>query len=136
MPSEDVSEETEKKAEELLAERRKRAHRRAVMIPTLTILAILAIWQLVVAVGLIPNFLLPSPTQVITALVTDAGLLASHSVTTLVESILGLAIGVAVGFLVAVLMDRFEGVALALNPLVTISQTIPTVAIAPLLVLW
>ncbi len=136
MPSEDVSEETEKKAEELLAKRRKRAHRRAVMIPALTILAILAIWQLVVVVGLIPNFLLPSPTQVITALVTDAGLLASHSVTTLVESILGLVIGVAVGFVVAVLMDRFEGVALALNPLVTISQTIPTVAIAPLLVLW
>ena len=107
MPSEDVSEETEKKAEELLAERRKRAHRRAVMIPALTILAILAIWQLVVVVGLIPNFLLPSPTQVITALVTDAGLLASHSVTTLVESILGLVIGVAVGFVVAVLMDRF-----------------------------
>ena len=33
-------------------------------------------------------------------------------------------------------MDRFEGLYLALEPLMTISQTIPTIAIAPLLVLW
>ena len=47
-----------------------------------------------------------------------------------------LVIGVAVGFVAAVLMDRFETIYLAFDPLITISQTIPTVAIAPLLVLW
>lgn len=86
--------------------------------------------------GLVPNFLLPSPTQVVAALATDASLLASHAGTTIVESALGLAIGVVVGFVAAVLMDRFETIYLAFDPLITISQTIPTVAIAPLLVLW
>ena len=109
---------------------------RRIGVPLATIAAILAIWQFVVAVGIVPNFMLPSPTQVVAALVGDIGLLLSHSVTTLVEAALGLVIGVAVGFVVAVLMDRFEAVFLALDPLVTISQTIPTVAIAPLLVLW
>lgn len=115
---------------------RRRARRRRVTIPLATTLALLAVWELVVDVGLVPNFMLPSPVQVVVALVGDAGLLASHAVTTLAEAALGLVLGVALGFAIAVLMDRFEGCYLALSPLMTISQTIPTVAIAPLLVLW
>lgn len=109
---------------------------RAVGIPALTVAILLVAWELVVRCGIVPNFLLPSPTQVVAALVADAPLLAAHAGTTIAESALGLAIGVAVGFVAAVLMDRFETVYLALDPLITISQTIPTIAIAPLLVLW
>ena len=109
---------------------------RRILTPLVTILALLAIWQAVVVVGLVPNFLLPTPVQVVQALVEDAPLLASHLVTTLAEAAAGLAVGVALGFVFAVLMDRFEGFYLAFEPLMTISQTIPTVAIAPLLVLW
>ena len=109
---------------------------RRVLTPLLTIVAFLALWQAVVAVGLVPNFLLPTPVQVVQALAEDAALLASHCVTTLAEAAAGLAAGVALGFVFAVLMDRFESFYLAFEPLMTISQTIPTVAIAPLLVLW
>ncbi len=109
---------------------------RRTLVPLATTAALLVVWEVVVRLGVVPNYLLPSPTQVIAALVDDAPLLAEHAATTLVEAALGLSIGCAVGFVVAVLMDRFELVSLALNPLVTISQTIPTVAIAPLLVLW
>ena len=115
---------------------RRRRRRRAVAVPLATTLGILLVWQLVVVFGIVPNFLLPSPVQVVYAIVEDAGLLAMHSVATLQEAFLGLAIGTAVGFGVAVLMDRFETFNLALNPIITISQTIPTVAVAPLLVLW
>ena len=107
-----------------------------ILVPTVTIAVLLLVWELVVRVGLVPNFLLPSPTQVLEALVRDAGILAQHAATTLLEAAIGLAIGVLVGFVVAVLMDRFEPVYLALDPIITVSQTIPTVAIAPLLVLW
>ena len=113
-----------------------RQRRRRVVIPVFTTLGILAVWQVVVQLGIVPNFLLPSPIQVIYALVTDMALLASHAATTLVEAAIGLALGVGLGFVMAVLMDRYEGFYLALKPLMTISQTIPTVAIAPLLVLW
>lgn len=105
-------------------------------IPALTVAILLVVWELVVRCGIVPNFLLPSPTQVVAALVADAPLLAAHAGTTIVESLLGLGVGVAVGFVAAVLMDRFEVIYLALDPIITISQTIPTVAIAPLLVLW
>lgn len=109
---------------------------RRVLTPLLAIVALLALWQAVVVVGIVPNFLLPTPVQVVQALVEDAALLASHCVTTLAEAAAGLAAGVALGFVFAVLMDRFESFYLAFEPLMTISQTIPTVAIAPLLVLW
>lgn len=110
--------------------------KRAVAIPLITTLCVLVCWQAVVAFGIVPNYLLPSPTQVLAALVKDAVLLFQHSLSTLLEAALGLLFGTALGFIVAVLMDRFELVGLALNPLLTISQTIPTIAIAPLLVLW
>lgn len=109
---------------------------RKTLIPVGTVAVLLAVWEIVVRTGMVPNFLLPSPTQMVAALVGDSALLATHAATTIVESALGLAIGVAVGFVAAVLMDRFEPIYLALDPLITISQTIPTVAIAPLLVLW
>jgi ABC-type nitrate/sulfonate/bicarbonate transport system permease component len=86
--------------------------------------------------GFIPNFLLPTPTQVVASLVNDWQLLAHHAATTLLEAAVGLSLGVLLGFIVAVAMDRFETLYLALEPIVTISQTVPTIAIAPLLVLW
>lgn len=109
---------------------------RRVITPLVTIAALLALWQAVVTVGIVPNFLLPTPVQVVEALAQDAALLAGHCVTTLAEAAAGLAAGVALGFAFAVLMDRFESFYLAFEPIMTISQTIPTVAIAPLLVLW
>ena len=107
-----------------------------VMAPLLAVVGLLAIWQAVCMAGLVPNFMLPSPVEVVQALVKDFSLLMSHLWTTLAEAAIGLAIGVAVGFAFAVLMDKFETFYLAFDPLLTVSQTIPTVAIAPLLVLW
>ncbi len=104
--------------------------------PTATVAFVLLVWQAVCSFGLVPSFLLPSPIDVAKAMVEDAPLLAEHAGVTLVEALAGLACGVVLGFAIATAMDRFRLVDAALSPLVTISQTIPTVAIAPLLVLW
>lgn len=111
-------------------------HIKRIVAPTCAVVGILVIWQLVCSLGLVPNFMLPSPIEVVQALVSDVVLLCQHMAITLVEAALGLAIGVAVGFIFAVLMDRFETFYLAFDPLLTVSQTVPTVAIAPLFVLW
>lgn len=104
--------------------------------PCYAVLVLLVVWELAVVSGLIPNFLLPTPSQVVQALIADAPLLAEHTATTLVEALSGLALGIAAGFVLALIMDRVAGMRRALEPLLTISQTVPTVAIAPLLVLW
>ena len=102
----------------------------------ITIVALLAIWQAACSFGLVPSFMLPSPVQVARALVTDWPLLAGHAVTSLVEAAAGLALGIVLGAVAAIVMDRFEVLYRAFYPLVVLTQTIPTVAIAPLLVLW
>lgn len=106
-------------------------------IPSITaVAALLIIWQTVCWVGLIPAYMLPSPTEVISAFVSEFPLLLENSVVTLQEAFIGLLLGVAVGFIVAVLMDTFEILYKAFYPLLIITQTVPSVAIAPLLVLW
>ena len=55
---------------------------------------------------------------------------------TLQETLYGLLIGIAIAFVIASLMDRFTIINKALYPVLVVTQTIPTIAIAPLLVLW
>lgn len=100
------------------------------------IIALLLIWYIVCTLELVPEFMLPSPTKVVIAFVNDFPLLMEHLQTSLMEAFLGLLLGVCIGFLVAVLMDRYEGFYKAFYPIIVLTQTIPTVAIAPLLVLW
>lgn len=106
------------------------------LIPTGVIAALLAIWQLVSSLGIVPQYMLPSPFAVIKAFVSDFPLLMQHTRVTLVEALFGLLIGVGLGFVMSVIMDRFPKVYRGLYPIVVITQTIPTIAIAPLLVLW
>lgn len=100
------------------------------------ILLLLGIWQCLSVLEVVPRYMLPSPAQVVQAFVKDFPLLMEHSKVTLVEAFLGLGGGIALGFFIAVLMDHFQIFYKACYPLVIITQTIPTVAIAPLLVLW
>jgi len=98
--------------------------------------ALLLIWQLVCMAGWIPAFMLPSPMEVLQAFAEELPLLWENSLITLQEAFLGLLLGVGVGFLAAVLMDSFEVLYKAFYPLLILTQTVPSVAIAPLLVLW
>lgn len=100
------------------------------------IIIILIVWQGICLLGLVDSFLLPSPIQVVKAFLSEFPALMEHSVITLTEAFVGLGLGITLGFGMAVVMDHFDGLYKALYPLVVLTQTIPTVAIAPLLVLW
>ena len=84
----------------------------------------------------VPKYILPSPADVLSAFRSDWELMMAHTRVTLAETFIGLGLGILIGFLTAVLMDRFETLKKMIYPLIVISQTIPTVAIAPLLVIW
>lgn len=100
------------------------------------VVALLVIWQLLCTIGVLPSYMLPSPIEVVQAFVSESPLLLKNSVITLQEAFIGLILGVSVGFCAAVLMDTFDVLYKAFYPLLIITQTIPSVAIAPLLVLW
>ncbi len=106
-------------------------------IPSITAVALLLLlWQTVCAVGVIPSYMLPSPLEVLRAFISEFPQLFENSLITLQEAFVGLFLGVSVGFAAAVLMDTFGVLYKAFYPLLVITQTVPSVAIAPLLVLW
>ena len=107
-----------------------------IWVPVIVIAAILIIWQTVTMTGMVPNYMLPSPVQVIKAFIADFPLLMQHSKVTLIEALLGMVIGILLGFIAAALMDTFVFVRKGLYPILVLTQTIPAVAIAPLLILW
>lgn len=97
---------------------------------------IVLLWEILCRSGIVPAYMLPSPGEVGKALVNDFPTILKHASVTLQEAFYGLCIGVALAFVMATLMDRFEILNKALHPILIITQTIPTIAIAPLLVLW
>ena len=104
--------------------------------PAIAICALLAVWQFVSGTGIVAKYLLPSPLDVIKAFISEFPILMENAKVTLLEAFIGLAVGILVGFVMAVIMDRFDKLYQAFYPLIVLTQTIPTVAIAPLLVLW
>lgn len=104
--------------------------------PAAAILVLLALWQTASGTGMVSKFLLPSPVDVVKAFVNDFSLLMTNARVTIIESFIGLLMGVVIGFFMAVLMDHFDKMYKAFYPLIVLTQTVPTVAIAPLLVLW
>ena len=104
--------------------------------PITVIGGILIIWQVVCMLKLVPGYMLPSPSKVFAVFGEDSKLLMFHAKVTLQEAFWGLSLGILLGFIVAILMDRFVLVYKGFYPVAVLSQTIPTIAIAPLLVLW
>lgn len=104
--------------------------------PWITIALILGIWGFLSFSEAVPRYMLPSPMDVVRAFIGDFNLLMQNMVYTLSEAFIGLGAGIAIGFLVAIAMDQIPFLNRALYPILVVSQTIPTVAIAPLLVLW
>lgn len=104
--------------------------------PAAALVTVVLIWAAATGFSLVPSFMLPSPSAVAKAFVNDFPLLMQHATVTLTEAFLGLLLGVILAFLLATLMDRYNLLYKAFYPLLVITQTIPTIAIAPLLVLW
>ncbi|MDE6024846.1 MAG: ABC transporter permease [Lachnospiraceae bacterium] len=106
------------------------------ILPAALFVLFIVLWQILCQEGVLPRYMLPSPYQVVKAFIDDFSLIMDHMKITLYETALGLFIGTALGFLFAVCMDSFGFLYKCLYPVLVVSQTIPTVAIAPLLVLW
>ena len=104
--------------------------------PVVAIAVILICWELACVFHVVPSYMLPSPVDVVKALVGDMPTILFHAKFTLLESFYGLLIGIALAFAFATMMDRFRIMDQAFYPIMIITQTIPTIAIAPILVLW
>lgn len=96
----------------------------------------LVIWQVAVKLSGIEAWLLPAPTDVLLSLWTNRALVLFHASASLLETVLGFALAVVVGVIIAFFMDISPGARRTIYPLLVISQTVPLIAIAPLFMLW
>ena len=104
--------------------------------PVLVTGALLLAWEAYCRTAGISPVVLPAPSRIVEQLWIFRGDAVRHAVPTLIETAVGLAVSIVVSIIAAVAMDRFVTVRRALQPLIVASQTVPVVAIAPLLVLW
>ena len=104
--------------------------------PLALLAAALGSWEALARLGSIENYLLPAPSEVARALIEDRGLLLPDAWVTAQEVLLGFALAVAVGLVVAVLLHLSPTLRRALYPLVVASQAVPVIVIAPVLVIW
>jgi NitT/TauT family transport system permease protein len=104
--------------------------------PLATVLVILAGWQFAVTSFAIPRIVVPSPADVLASTMTNAGTLITSMAATAARVLLGFMISIAVAVPLAILVVQFAFVERAVYPLLSVSQTIPKVALAPIFVVW
>jgi ABC-type nitrate/sulfonate/bicarbonate transport system permease component len=106
------------------------------MVAALLVLIFLGAWEAYVRLGGIEEFILPAPDQVASALVRDRGLLWDNLVVTGEEMVLGLALALIAGALLAIALHHSSALRRGVYPLLIGTQAIPFVTIAPLLTVW
>ncbi|HVA96181.1 MAG TPA: ABC transporter permease [Candidatus Acidoferrales bacterium] len=102
----------------------------------LLLLLLLVAWEAIVDLFNINPQVLPAPSAIVSVFADHAVILVPHILTTLLETLLGLLFAVIFGVFVAILLRLSSLVRKALYPLLIISQTIPIIALAPLLLIW
>ena len=100
------------------------------------VVTLLALWELYVSTGRISSQVLPAPTAIVRALIDNWDIIYDNTVQTLLETVLGIAAATLLGLLLAVMLDISQWLRRAIYPLLVTSQTIPIIALAPLLLIW
>jgi NitT/TauT family transport system permease protein len=104
--------------------------------PALLLAVVFAGWWFASAREFMPQYLLPTPPQVLESMRANWSQLAHNSWITLYETVLGFLLATVIGLVTAVLIAYSRTMDKALYPIVLFAQVIPKIAIAPLLVVW
>ena len=104
--------------------------------PVLVFLAVAAIWEAAVRGFHVPPFLLPAPSAILQRIVQDHSMLADNLRVTMEAACTGLSIGSLIALALAVLFMLSRLMERALLPWAIVIQTVPILAIAPLLTIW
>jgi ABC-type nitrate/sulfonate/bicarbonate transport system permease component len=102
----------------------------------LVVLSLLVIWEIYAGSGLVSASVLPAPGAIWHTLLVQRAVIWGHTVQTLAEALIGLAIALLLGVAAGVVIFLSSRLRKALYPLLVVSQTIPLIALAPLLLIW
>lgn len=106
------------------------------LLPIITLTIIVIIWETVCKVFNIPLWLLPAPSDIIYQMTRLTRTLLYHSYITFYESIFGFIIAVALAVPISIAIAYSKALQNTIYPILLVFQTVPKVAIAPIIVLW
>ncbi|MEG2789444.1 MAG: ABC transporter permease [Romboutsia sp.] len=104
--------------------------------PIITCLVIVIFWQVIVEIKDIPQYILPTPIDIVGVFISDFKNLYSNTLVTLYEAIVGFSLALIIAIIIGILMDFLSIFKKCFYPIFLVSQTIPTITIAPLLIIW
>ncbi|KFI61466.1 ABC transporter permease [Bifidobacterium cuniculi] len=106
-------------------------------LPTsVTVLLLLAVWQLWVDLAKPPSTLVASPTQVVSAVTRSWPTLWPAACVTFLEGTIGFLVACALGILLGIGLYCSKTADAAFMPLLAAAQTLPLISIAPLFLIW
>ncbi len=109
---------------------------RRLILPGLIFASVLAMWAGLVDFFVVTALLLPGPMEVIRVTIDESRSLRIAAWATFSEIVLAAALAIAGGFLTAVLLGLIPFVRRAIFPYIRMTQVVPKVAIAPILIVW
>ncbi len=101
-----------------------------------TIVVALLVWQIAVTVLAVPAFFIPSPVDVGVALVRGRGLYAANYVVTLYSTLVAFAVAFGLGLVLGALVSEIRFLRRTLYPLLVAVQSMPRIALAPIIIVW
>jgi NitT/TauT family transport system permease protein len=104
--------------------------------PLIALIALLALWQILVVVLDVRPFILPKPTEIAVEIYEERVILWDATMVTLLEVVLGFLLSIAVAIPLAILIVYSSFFKNVFYPLLVTSQAVPRIAVAPLVVLW
>ena len=104
--------------------------------PAVALVGLIAVWEAAEQIFPIPQYLLPRPSHIAEFMVQNSGLLARHAEATLETTLIGFVLAVVFGVALAVLIVWSTPFERAVYPLLVLTQVIPKVAVAPLIVVY
>lgn len=107
---------------------------RETLMPMIVLLALFAIWEGAVRLFAVPVYILPTPSAIMTALWKVRGSVLTHSLATLGTVLAGFFLAIAIALPLAAYVTLSNFGRIAIYPLIILSQSIPKVALAPILV--
>lgn len=106
----------------------------AIVPPALFLAALVILWAIGSAAGVVPNYLLPSPAAIANEFVNNSGVLLKHAGATTIEALSGFAIGSIAGVVMATALTFSPVLRDAFYPYALISRAIPFIVFTPLVV--
>ncbi len=110
--------------------------RKTDLIPAAVLAGAVVLWELAVRIFQIPRYVLPSPIQVARVLIQERAVLAGHGLVTVGEALAGMGISLALAVALGIAMDCFPLMRRGIYPILVVTQTVPMIVMAPILIIY